>query len=169
MHVQSNFAKKTRERYFSVIITKWNGTSRVLFATVNRLINPKASMPLELIYISKCNEFAHFFTNKVQGIKKAIISTTQITTLHPPKHLNTPVTNKTVKEVISGLSSSTCSHDELPTKFPKSVLTSLLPKLTHLFNVSLQTGTFPKAVKTAVIKPLLKKSSLDAISNQPFI
>jgi len=57
------------------------------------------------------------------------------------------------------------------------VLSSLLPQLAHLVNISIQTGTFPKALKTAVIKPLLKKSSLDAtvlnnyqpISNLPFL
>ena len=57
------------------------------------------------------------------------------------------------------------------------MLNSLLPKITNLVNISLETGTFPKALKTAVIKPLLKKSSLDAtvlnnyrpISNLPFL
>jgi len=44
-------------------------------------------------------------------------------------------------------------------------------------NASLLSGTFPKSLKTAVVKPLLKKSSLDntilsnyrPISNLPFI
>ena len=57
------------------------------------------------------------------------------------------------------------------------MLSSLLPQLAQLVNISLQTGTFPKALKTAVIKPLLKKSNLDAtvlnnyrpISNLPFL
>ena len=47
----------------------------------------------------------------------------------------------------------------------------------QIVNNSLQSGNFPKALKTAVIKPLLKKRSLDAsninnyrpISNLPFI
>ncbi|RJG14581.1 hypothetical protein D4A39_16865, partial [Alcanivorax profundi] len=130
---------------------------------------------------SKCNEFARFFNDKVQSIKLAINSTTQMTTVQPSTHLSltnfTPVTDQIVQETISSLSSSTCCLDELPTRFLKSVLSSLLPQLTHLVNSSLQSGAFPQALKTAVIKPLLKKSSLDAtvlnnyrpISNLPFL
>ena len=110
-----------------------------------------------------------------------MLFSTSCATLQPARHLElryfTPVTDKTVKEIICSLSSSTCCLDELPTRFLKSVLSSLLPQLAHLVNISVQTGTFPKALKTAVIKPLLKKSSLDAtvlnnywpISNLPFL
>ena len=173
--------RRARERYFSEVIANSNGNSRVLFATVNRLANPPVPLPLEFISISKCNEFAKFFSDKVQDIKKAIISNTEMTAQHPPKHLKlahfTPVSDKTVEEIISGLSSSTCCLDELPTRFLKTVLSSLLPKITNLVNISIETGTFPTALKTAVIKPLLKKSSLDAmvlnnyrpISNLPFL
>ena len=46
-----------------------------------------------------------------------------------------------------------------------------------IINTSLQTGIFPDAFKTAVVKPLLKKNNLDGnaltnyrpISNLPFI
>ena len=53
--------------------------------------------PLELISASKCNEFAIFFNDKVQGIKNAIIYTNQTTTLQPARHQElthfTPVTD----------------------------------------------------------------------------
>ncbi|KAJ0064032.1 hypothetical protein NL108_016921 [Boleophthalmus pectinirostris] len=100
--------------------------------------------------------------------------------MQPQRHLElnhfAPVTDKTVLEIVTSLSSSTCCLDMLPTRFLKSVLNSLLSPLTHIVNMSLQSGTFPNALKTAVIKPLLKKSSLDAtvlnnfrpISNLPF-
>ena len=172
--------RRTREMYFSEVIGNCSNNSRVLFATVNRLTNPPAQLPLELISTSKCNEFAVFFCNKVQTIKNSINSTAPVT-LQPPKHFElthfAPVTDKTVQEIITSLSSSTCCLDVLPTRFLKSMLSSLLPPLAQIVNMSLQSGTFPKALKTAVIKPLLKKSSLDAtvlnnyrpISNLPFL
>ena len=127
---------RTRESYFSETIKNCSNNSRVVFATVNRLSNPPVSLPLELISASKCNEFAIFFNDKVQGIKNAIISTTQTTTLQPARHQElthfTPVTDKTVEEIICSLSSSTCCLDELPTRFLKSVLSGLLPQLTQL-------------------------------------
>ena len=54
-----------RESYFSEIINYCSNNSHVLLATVNRLINPTVSLPLELISTSKCNEFAIFFNDKV--------------------------------------------------------------------------------------------------------
>ena len=87
------------------------------------------------------------------------------------------VTDETVQNIILDLNSCTCSLDEPPTTFLKSVLNSLLQQFTELAKISLQTGTFPKALKVAVIKPLLKKNSLDPvvlsnyrpISNLPFL
>ena len=105
-----------------------------------------------------------------------------MTTLQPPRRHTvmthfTPVSNKTIEEIITSLSSSTCSLDILPTRFLKSVLSSLLPQLCQIVNISIQSGSFPSSLKTVVIKPLLKKSSLDAtvlnnyrpISNLPFL
>uniref|UniRef100_A0A8C8DYC0 Reverse transcriptase domain-containing protein n=1 Tax=Oryzias sinensis TaxID=183150 RepID=A0A8C8DYC0_9TELE len=172
---------RTRERYFSEIIGSCSSNSRVLFTTVNRVTNPPTQLPIELVCTPKCNEFAVFFNDKVQGIKKAINSTTHITIERPPTHSKLthfiPVTDQTVQETITHLSLSTCCLDVLPTRFLKSVLNSVLPSITQIVNMSLQSGIFPEALKTAVIKPLLKKSGLDPtvlnnyrpISNLPFL
>ena len=52
----------------------------------------------------------------------------------------------------------------------------LLPTITNILNESLLSGTVPSEFKTAVVKPLLKKPSLDpnelnyrSISNLPFL
>uniref|UniRef100_A0A3P9MAR3 Reverse transcriptase domain-containing protein n=1 Tax=Oryzias latipes TaxID=8090 RepID=A0A3P9MAR3_ORYLA len=172
---------RTRERYFSEIIGSCSSNSRILFTTVNRLTNPPTQLPIELVCTPKCNEFAVFFNDKVQGIKKAINSTTHITIQRPPTHSKlthfVPVTDQIVQETITRLSSSTCCLDVLPTRFLKSVLNSVLPSITQIVNMSLQSGIFPEALKTTVIKPLLKKSGLDPtvlnnyrpISNLPFL
>ena len=76
-----------------------------------------------------------------------------------------------------GLESSSCCLDTLPTSFFKSVYNCLSADLLEIVNSSLLSGIFPESLKTAVIKPLLKKRSLDAsilnnyrpISNLPFI
>ncbi len=75
------------------------------------------------------------------------------------------------------LKSSTCSLDTLPTSFFKSVLNCLEADLLEVVNASLISRTFPNSLKTAVVKPLLKKHNLDntmlsnyrPISNLPFI
>ena len=82
-----------------------------------------------------------------------------------------------LEKTVQNLNSSTCELDILPTSFFKSVIHLITTNLLEIINTSLQTGTFPNSLKTAVVKPLLKKNNLDAstlnnyrpISNLPFI
>src|SRR4029434_8462840 len=73
--------------------------------------------------------------------------------------------------------SSTSCIDPVPTAFFKRVFDSVSSHVLKIINTSLQTGIFPDAFKTAVVKPLLKKPNLDGnaltnyrpMSNLPFI
>ncbi len=87
------------------------------------------------------------------------------------------IDSKILEEIVQHLKSSTCYLNTLPTSFFKSVLNSLEVDLLEVVNTSLLSGTFPNSLKTAVVKPLLKKRNLDStmlsnyrpISNLPFI
>ncbi len=87
------------------------------------------------------------------------------------------IDSKILEEIVLHLKSSICSLDTLPTSFFKSVLNCLEAALLEVVNTSLLSGTFPNSLKTAVVKPLLKKRDLDntmlsnyrTISNLPFI
>ncbi len=87
------------------------------------------------------------------------------------------IDSKILEEIVQHLKSSTCYLDTLPTSFFKSVLNCLEADLLEVVNTSLLSGTLPNSLKTAVVKPLLKKRSLDntmlsnyrPISNLPFI
>ena len=48
----------------------------------------------------------------------------------------------------------------MPTKLLMQCLDVLLPVITSMINTSLSTGQFPAQWKVALVKPLLKKSSL---------
>ena len=54
-----------------------------------------------------------------------------------------------------------CSLDLLLTSLFVECLEQLLPSVTVVINQSLQTGVFPSVFKKAIVKPLLKKPSLD--------
>ena len=56
---------------------------------------------------------------------------------------------------------TTCDLDPFPTALLKSNLSAISPLITQAANVILQSGHFPTPLKTAVIRPLLKKPSLD--------
>ena len=88
-----------------------------------------------------------------------------------------PVTDSIVEEIINKTSIKTCVLDPLPSSLLSAVIKDLLPYITAIVNESLSSGRFPSVFKTAVVRPLLKKPSLDAenlknyrpVSNLPFL
>ena len=67
--------------------------------------------------------------------------------------------------------------DPLPASFLGHCLDTLLPHITTIINSSLSSGSFPFCFKSAIVHPLLKKSTLDPdnlknyrpVSNLPFL
>ena len=96
----------------------------------------------------------------------------------PPPLCSFPeITPLEVQNIIKGMKPSTCALDPFPTALVKAHSSALCPLITTVINQSLQTGHLPSALKTAIIKPLLKKPTLDPqvlanyrpISNLPFL
>ena len=90
-------------------------------------------------------------------------------------HLQTfdPFTDDFVLKIIKNTPAKSCEFDPIPTTLLYDIL---LPTIANIINTSLTTGIVPSGLKTAVVKPLLKKPSLDKsllknyrpISNLPF-
>ena len=82
-----------------------------------------------------------------------------------------------ITEIVKRSSKATCSLDPIPTSLLHDLLPILSPVTADLVNSSLATGVFPSELKSAVIKPLLKKPGLDTdvlknfrpVSNLSFI
>ena len=156
--------KNARQSYFSEIINRNSNNARTLFSVVDRLTNPTASIPPELLSEKACNDFAAFFTNKILQIRQAMCSSSTGMITLMPSH---PLVNlghfslldyTTLTETVSKLKPTTCCLDILPSNFFKTVFNCIAPDVLQIINTSLQAGQFPQALKTAVIKPLLKKS-----------
>jgi hypothetical protein len=70
-----------------------------------------------------------------------------------------------------------CELDPLPASLLSDCLEHLLPAITDIINASLLSGSVPPCFKTAIVRPLLKKSNLDPddlknyrpVSNLPFL
>ena len=81
------------------------------------------------------------------------------------------------RKVVRQCTSKTCNVDPCPPDLLKKPLHSHIPFLAVVVNDSFQQGLFPKALKTALVRSLLKKEGLDAsilanhppVSNIPFI
>ncbi|KAI2645280.1 RNA-directed DNA polymerase from mobile element jockey [Labeo rohita] len=174
-----------RQKFFSNLINSNLNNTRTLFATVERLTNPPSQIPSEMLSDSKCNDFASFFS-EITNIRKVISTSSsyaEVRQIQPQFQKEVTLSvfeaidSKTLEEIVQHLKSSTCNLDTLPTSFFKSVFNCLEADLLEVVNTSLLSGTFPNSLKTAVVKPLLKKSNLDntilsnyrPISNLPFI
>ena len=87
-----------------------------------------------------------------------------------------PVTDDFVLKIIKSTPAKSCELDPIPTTLLYDNLDILLPTITNI-NTSLTTGIVPRGLKTAIVKPLMKKPSLDKnllknyhpISNLPFL
>ena len=66
-------------------------------------------------------------------------------------------------EVYQFCRTSICELDYIPTYLLKEHLDIFLPVLQCIINTSLQQGMFPHCLRTALVRPLLKKAGLDLV------
>ena len=74
----------------------------------------------------------------------------------------TPASQDEVRKLILSSPSKSCDLDSLPTWMLKIHLDSLLPVITKIVNLSLDTVSFPSTFKDALVTPLLKKPNFDS-------
>ena len=85
-------------------------------------------------------------------------------TTSPPTasfNLFEPATEAEITTLIQASQNKQCDLDPIPTSLLKDCAALLVPTITKIINLSLSTGTFPMLFKNSVVKPLLKKPSLD--------
>ena len=66
-----------------------------------------------------------------------------------------------IKQLILSSPKSTCLLDPVPSNLLPHYIDSTAPIITRIVNLSLSSGVFSKQLKSALVKPLLKKSNLD--------
>ena len=72
-----------------------------------------------------------------------------------------PLSSEDVLTLVMSNRATTCSLDQIPYPLLQNISHNILPILTSLINSSL-TGIIPSPFKTATLKPLLKKPTLDS-------
>ena len=72
-----------------------------------------------------------------------------------------PVTEDYVKKLVLKCAPKSCELDALPTHLLIQCIDEILPQLTHVINSSLLSGQVPDIFKSAIVRPLIKKVSLD--------
>ncbi|CAB3987345.1 Hypothetical predicted protein, partial [Paramuricea clavata] len=73
-----------------------------------------------------------------------------------------PLSEDDVRKLVVDSHKKSCYLDPVPTDFLVKCLDMLLPVITKIINISLETGYFPRDWKEAIILPRLKKSGLES-------
>ena len=79
----------------------------------------------------------------------------------PNLEIFSPTPEDEIRKVIMSSPSKHCHLDPIPMWILKEHIDILLPTITKIVNLSLATSTFPSQFKSAIVKPFVKKSSLD--------
>lgn len=112
------------------------------------------------------NEINNFFVNACPDItqnKQADFSKIKVS--KQSLFLN-PVTEHEVYTYIMNLKNKkSMGCDEIPVSLLKPVAGRVAIPLTHIINLSLSTGTYPNALKEALVKPVHKKGEKDKLDN----
>ncbi|KAJ0062165.1 hypothetical protein NL108_017132 [Boleophthalmus pectinirostris] len=179
----NNGMKSERQAYLSQLINNNIKNPRILFSTISSVIDPVRNWK-EPSNMPNCEDFVTYFSNKIQSIRADLqqIQPSNICITSPLILSNTLdsfalVDATTLNKIILQLKPATCFLDPIPTSLFKSVFNFLAQEVLNIVNLSLQTGVFPTPLKTAMVKPLLKKDNLDPsllsnyrpVSNLPFL
>ncbi len=77
----SEAARKARAKLFSDIISKYSHTPKILFSTINSIINPRTYNEAEPS-ADICERFLSFFVEKIDGFRSSLILLTLILCLN---------------------------------------------------------------------------------------
>ena len=186
--VVNDLISSLKSTYYTSIITEHPSDQRVLFRTVNKLMQKsyQTRYSPSLSNALLADSFADFFTAKVEKIHTALVARKRDQSLVDDNELPTntaelnnfhEVSQEDVKEFAYKPLSKSCCLDPLPASVLKDCFPVLLPTITRMVNLSLTTGFMPDALKIASLSPTLKKPNADfkqftnflPISNLKFI
>jgi hypothetical protein len=135
----------------------------------NSLLQKQKTSPLPSLSClpTLAEKFSEFFTTKITNIRSGITSTAASTPTANPPVPSVPLqsfmaaTDEEVSTLVKKSPCKTSPQDPIPSWLVKKCAPSIVPVLTCIINKSLASGEVPTSMKEAIVKPLLKKPSLD--------
>ena len=183
--------KKARKEYYTNFIQDNRHNPRKLFRSAKTLFSYKPSkLNFQGYYDNRqlANATGDFFVQKIEVSRAKLdaaasdVSTSDefhpadfvpLTSCFDSFHL---VTEEDVRTLISKSNKKSCSQDPMPIQIVVECLDVLLPALTRMINLSLESGCFNESWKHADVHPRLKKPkskatfpNLRPISNLTFV
>ena len=169
--------KKARQEFYTDFIAENSHDTRKLFRSAKTLFNHESELHFQGYSDSNAtlaNDIGNFFIKKVGVIRTGldtaagnIHSADEMFPRNPEIHSLfqdfITLTDKEVSSLITKATKKTCSLDPMPTTLVVECLDVLLPVLTKMINLSLQSGCFADRWKHADVHPKLKKPKAEVI------
>jgi len=171
---------KARNRFYDNKLSSLKGDPKGTYKVINRLLDKQYGSNTipngesdEII----ATNLMEFFDNKVKNIYDDITKSAtcfgSCATSHddPGPHVNplvpefsefNHVSNSELVEIIRSMPTKSSALDVLPMWLFKNCLPEVIEIVSHIVNTSISTGAFPEALKLAMIRPGLKKPTLDS-------
>ena len=167
---------ESRCKFYNSFVEKHRNNQRDLFRNSKQLLkqNSCGRLPYSQSDYALANDFGRFFVKKIAEIrsKLCVQHPSTATDQHDQDYLETSdvplhqkfsafdeVSEDYISTLITTSPTKSCSLDPIPTYLVKNCLDVLLPVITTMVNISLQTGHFPVDWKNAVVHPNLKKEN----------
>ena len=165
--IAKSFSKAKMEHYSNKVEMCKNDPKSLFQLTNSLLVNQQQKkLPDSDDDQKLSNQFNDFFHNKIATIR-AHLNTDSHSEIYEQPLTDTkftilrPTTLNEIRSLIMTSNNSSCMLDPMPTKLLKQCVDKVLPMITAIVNKSLTHGHFPSDLKHALIKPHLKKPSLD--------
>ena len=160
---------QAKKDYYNNLIAESSTDSKNLSNIVKDILHQRSEMKLPEHASTEelANRFAVFFTDKVCKIRDELpdLSRHQLNLPTPALtcslNVFSAVTESEVRKIIAKSPTKSCSLDPAPTWMVKDSVDELIPMVTILVNLSLQSANVPDSMKQALVTPLLKKDDLD--------
>ena len=171
--------KKTKTDYFRDKIEKCEGDQGKILEIVNSLLGrtKASSLPSAVNHMTLANSFNGFFISKIQTLRDNLtfledtVSELSFSSVSDILSISTSVlhefcltTSEEVTKIIKKAPKASCGPDPIPTKLLVDVLLAVVSFITRIVNLSFSSGSFPQCLKSAIVKPLLKKTNLTFLS-----
>ena len=160
---------QAKKDYYNNLIAESSTDSKNLSNIVKDILHQRSEMKLPEHASTEelANRFTVFFTDKVCKIRDELpdLSRHQLNLPTPALtcslNVFSAVTESEVRKIIAKSPTKSCSLDPAPTWIVKDSVDELIPMVTILVNLSLQSANVPDSMKQALVTPLLKKDDLD--------
>ena len=172
--------RKAKRRYYKDAFKDVSGNMTATWKIVNSLLGKRRSKNVNfekdnqtLSEIDVAENFNEYFINVApklldEKFKDAPSSKSYSCNVpYNPKSLFCkPITECEISDIVKNMKNNTsCGYDDINVKVIKKSIPLLCKPLCIVFNISLQTGTFPDLMKRARVTPIRKSGQLNSVKN----